>query len=121
MFEYYMSAHMCHILIDMPSVWSPQEIVDNLKFIRKLPPNWNISEPSAKPTAWEDRCVSGTAWETPHPLYLRTHNKWMNYRMVDIYSCESRLANESTANISCEVRVNCGCTIVAPCSLFSKP
>jgi hypothetical protein len=42
----------------------------------------------------------------------------MNYRMVDVFSCESRLSNKSTDNISCEVRVNCGCTIVAPFSLI---
>jgi len=42
----------------------------------------------------------------------------MNYKMVDITSCESRLANESTANITCEVRVNCGCMIIAPFALI---
>jgi Heterokaryon incompatibility protein (HET) len=88
------------------------------KLLRKLQPNWNISDPNAKPTGWIDRCVSGTFWENPAPAWLRTHNMSMNYRMVDITSCESRLANESTASISCEVRVNCGCTIVAPFSLI---
>jgi hypothetical protein len=38
----------------------------------------------------------------------------MNYMMLDVTSCESHLQNESTAGISCEVRVNCGCKIVAP-------
>lgn len=33
MFEYYKSARICHILLDIPQVWNPQEIVDNLKFI----------------------------------------------------------------------------------------
>ena len=88
------------------------------RLLHKLQPTWNISDPVAKPTGWIDRCVSGTVWENPHPLYLRTHNMSMNYRMVDITRCESRLAYESTANISCEVRVNCGCTIVAPFSLI---
>ena len=88
------------------------------RLLRKLQPNWNISDPNAKPTGWIDRCVSGTYWENPHPLHFRTHNMSMNYRMVDITSCESRLANESTASISCKVRVNCGCTIVAPFSLI---
>lgn len=88
------------------------------RLLRKLQPNWNISDPSAKPTGWIDRCVSGTFWENPDPLYFKTHNLSMNYRMVDITSCESRLANESTASISCEVRVNCGCTIIAPFSLI---
>lgn len=88
------------------------------RLLRKLQPNWNISDPNAKPTGWIDRCVSGTFWENPTLVWLRTHNMSMNYRMVDITGCESRLANESTANVSCEVRVNCGCTIVAPFSLI---
>ncbi|KAL9120146.1 MAG: hypothetical protein Q9187_003304, partial [Circinaria calcarea] len=33
MYEYYKSARTCHILINMPQVWYPQDIVDNLKFI----------------------------------------------------------------------------------------
>jgi hypothetical protein len=88
------------------------------RLLRKLQPNWRITDPTAKPTAWEDRCVNGTFWERPHPHYLRPHNMSMNYRMVDIVSCQSRLANESTANISCEVSINCGCVIVAPFSLI---
>jgi hypothetical protein len=62
--------------------------------------------------------VSGTGWEYPEPLIFRVHNRSMNYKMGAITGCESRLQNESTANISCEVRVNCGCTIVAPFSLI---
>jgi hypothetical protein len=65
-----------------------------------------------------DRSVSDTLWENPNPLYFRTHNMSINYRMVDLTSCESRLANESTANISCEVRVNYRYTIVTPFSLI---
>jgi len=84
------------------------------RLLRKLQPDWNITDPNAKPIKWIDRCVSGTFWENPDPRYLKTHNMSMNYQMVDITGCESRLANESTAKISCEVRVNCGCTIVAP-------
>jgi hypothetical protein len=38
--------------------------------------------------------------------------------MVDITGAESRLQNETTAGISCEVRINCGCTIIAPFSLL---
>ena len=38
--------------------------------------------------------------------------------MVDITGCETCLENESTVSISCEVRVNCGCTITAPFSLI---
>jgi len=51
-------------------------------------------------------------------LDFRVHNRSMNYRMGEITGCGSRLENESTASISCEVRVNCGCTIVAPFSLI---
>lgn len=87
------------------------------RLLGKLQPNWEISDPSAKPTGWIDRCVSGTYWENPHPLYLRTHNMSMNYRMKSVTSCESRLENESTASISCEISVNCGCMIVAPFSM----
>ncbi|KEF51132.1 uncharacterized protein A1O9_12746 [Exophiala aquamarina CBS 119918] len=88
------------------------------RLLSKLQPDWKTNDPSAKPTGWEDRCVSGTDWENPNFRYIRTHNWSMNYRMVDIKGCETRLHNESTANISCEVRVNCGCTIVAPFSLM---
>lgn len=87
------------------------------RLLGKLQPNWKISDPSAKPSGWIDRCVSGTYWENPHPLFLRTHNMSMNYRMQSITGCESRLENESTSSISCEVSVNCGCLIIAPFSL----
>jgi len=38
--------------------------------------------------------------------------------MAGITHCESRLWNEGTKKISCEVRVSCGCTIVAPFALI---
>jgi hypothetical protein len=88
------------------------------RLLSKLQPRWKISDPNAKPTGWIDRCVSGTDWEKPHPLLFRVHNRSMNYKMGAIFACGSRLQNESTAGISCEVRVNCGCTIVAPFSLI---
>ncbi|RMZ67601.1 Heterokaryon incompatibility 6 OR allele [Pyrenophora seminiperda CCB06] len=88
------------------------------RLLRKLSPHWTTTDPSAKPTAWEDRCVSGTFWENPPPAFFRSHNMSMNYRMIDISSCESRLWNQNTAKISCEVRVNCGCTITAPFALI---
>ncbi|EDU45144.1 HET domain containing protein [Pyrenophora tritici-repentis] len=88
------------------------------RLLRKLGPNWATTDPSAKPSAWEDRCVSGTFWENPPRQFFRSHNMSMNYRMVDISSCESRLWNQNTAKISCEVRVNCGCTIIAPFALI---
>ncbi|KAF2759976.1 hypothetical protein EJ05DRAFT_537160 [Pseudovirgaria hyperparasitica] len=86
------------------------------KLLKTFQPHWNVSDPSAKPPNWIDRCVSGTPWENPDLRFLRTHNMSMNYRMLDIdtASCGSRLANESTAKISCEVHINCGCIIIAP-------
>jgi len=88
------------------------------RLLSKLGPDWTISDPNAMPVDWINRCVSGTFWENPNTKYLRTHNMSMNYRMVDITDCHSRLHNERTAKISCEVRVNCDCTIIAPFSLI---
>ncbi|KAH7384007.1 heterokaryon incompatibility protein-domain-containing protein [Pyrenochaeta sp. MPI-SDFR-AT-0127] len=88
------------------------------RLLRKLRPKWYVSDHSAKPVNWEDKCVSGTFWENPDPLYIRPHNESMNFRMNDVYECGSRLANNSTAFITCEVRINCGCTIVAPFSFI---
>lgn len=88
------------------------------RLLRKLLPFWKTSDPIAKPTGWVDRCVSGSGWENPDPFLFRVHNRSMNYIMGELTHCESRLYNESTAGISCEVRVNCGCTIVAPFSLI---
>ena len=50
------------------------------RLLSKLQPQWNIGGPSMKPIQWENRCVSGTFWENPHPQYLKTHNLSMNYR-----------------------------------------
>lgn len=86
------------------------------RLLRKFQPNWTVSDPNAKPNSWIDRCASGTFWENPDQWLLRTHNMSMNYKMedIDIARCGSRLANQSTAKISCEIRINCGCRIVAP-------
>ncbi|KAI8931100.1 hypothetical protein NX059_012110 [Plenodomus lindquistii] len=88
------------------------------RLLKSLRPYWKPSDPTAKPPAWEDRCVSGTFWENPSLSYLRTHNMSMNYRLSAIATCDSRLWNQTTANLSCEVRVNCGCTITAPFALI---
>ncbi|KAF2834747.1 hypothetical protein M501DRAFT_1020538 [Patellaria atrata CBS 101060] len=88
------------------------------KLLHNLQPEWTTSDPIAKPTGWVDRCVSGTFWENPSREYVRVHNQSMNYRIVDITGCESRLYNKRTESISCEVTVNCGCTIIAPFSLI---
>ncbi|KAI0455696.1 heterokaryon incompatibility protein-domain-containing protein [Xylaria acuta] len=87
--------------------------------LRNLKPQWDKTDPEAKPFRWPERCVSGTFWANPDCRHwLRTHNMSWNYRMGAIYECESRLAQGTTANISCEVRINCGCTITAPFSLI---
>ncbi|CAM1505828.1 Fc.00g114650.m01.CDS01 [Cosmosporella sp. VM-42] len=86
------------------------------RFLNKLQPYWDISDPNAKPAGWINRCVSGTVWENPFPEYFRAHNMSMNYKMVSMVGCGSRLENENTESISCEVRINCGCVIVAPFS-----
>ncbi|KAM5344910.1 hypothetical protein ACJ41O_010772 [Fusarium nematophilum] len=88
------------------------------RLLGKLLPMWETTDPSAKPMGWEDRSVSGTFWEDPEVIGFRPHNLSMNYRMVSITRCGSRLANGSTANITCHVTVNCGCTIVAPFALI---
>jgi Heterokaryon incompatibility protein (HET) len=86
------------------------------RLLGKLQPNWRWTDPNAKPRGWIERCVNGTPWEIPHPYSLRSHNYSMNYNMIDMIDCGSRLENSSTANMSCEVRVNCGCKIIAPFS-----
>ncbi|PNP76143.1 hypothetical protein FNYG_10512 [Fusarium nygamai] len=88
------------------------------RLLEKLQPMWETTDPSAKPVEWEDRSVSGTAWEHPDLMGFRAHNFSMNYRMVSMKRCGSRLANGSTASITCHVSVNCGCTIVAPFALI---
>ena len=57
----------------------------------KLQPNWHYTDANAKPRDWTKRCVSGTHWENPHPHYLRRHNMSMNYRMIHMTGCGSRL------------------------------
>ncbi|KAJ3456221.1 hypothetical protein MRS44_016244 [Fusarium solani] len=88
------------------------------RLLRKLQPMWETTDPMAKPVGWEDRSVSGTFWENPNIIGFRAHNLSMIYRMVSITKCGSRLANGSTASITCHVSVNCGCTIVAPFALI---
>ncbi|KAI8627913.1 heterokaryon incompatibility protein-domain-containing protein [Xylariaceae sp. FL1651] len=89
------------------------------KMLTKLAPIWKPSDPNARLSQWIDRCVSGTIYERVDcPSYLRTHNSSMNYKFPAITGCASRLAKGSTANISCQVRVNCGCTITAPFSFI---
>lgn len=87
------------------------------RLLGKLRPQWRISDPCAKPKNWIDRCVGGTPWGDEESLKKRrVHNESMNYRMIDITDCESRLHNPTTEKISCEVRVSCGCSIIAPFS-----
>jgi hypothetical protein len=88
------------------------------RLLNKLLPDWHWTDPNAKPTGWIDRCVSGTPWGNPDPDSIRFHNWSMNYNFVDMKDCGSRLYNESTKNIVCEVRIKCGCTITGPFSLI---
>jgi hypothetical protein len=88
------------------------------RLLDNLDPYWRVTDPNAKPGGWKDRCVSGTHWENPNPLALRVHNWSMNYQFDAIYDIGSRLHNKTTEDISCAVRVNCGCTIIAPFSLL---
>jgi hypothetical protein len=75
-----------------------------------------VGDSNARPKNWVDSCVSGTGLGNPDPRLLRIHNASVNYCMPDINFVGSGLENQSTAAISCEVRVKCGCTIVAPFS-----
>jgi len=89
------------------------------RLLYSLKPEWTMTDITAKPFEWADRCVSGTPWENlTSPFDLASHSTSMNWRFGSITSCGSRLAKGSTANISCVVRVNCGCTITAPFSLI---
>lgn len=90
------------------------------RLLYKLQPTWKVTDPNAKPSQWVDRCVSGTSWENPAPHHIRAHNHSMNYIFRDFKGCQSRLQNDTTADIACEVRINCGCTIVAPFSLVME-
>ena len=100
------------------SIMDPDgDLVDfRRRLLRKLRPTWKFTDRNAKPAGWIDRCVSGTWWEHPDPHFIRVHNMSANYRMVDVTGCNSNLHNESTKDIVCDVRVKCGCTIVAPFS-----
>lgn len=88
------------------------------RLLQKLQPHWTVTDPNAKPTGWIDRCVSGTGWGNFNPSLFRVHNRSMNYRLGAMTGCGSRLHNETTAGISCEVRVECGCVITGPFSLI---
>ncbi|ETS85745.1 hypothetical protein PFICI_03770 [Pestalotiopsis fici W106-1] len=88
------------------------------RLLQSLRPVWTVSDPYAKLPGWIDRNVSGTQWQNPDPWSLRSHNHSVNYVMDESLDCNSRLHKGSTKKIMCEVRVNCGCTIVAPFSLI---
>ncbi|QYS99450.1 HET domain-containing protein [Trichoderma simmonsii] len=100
------------------SVFDPGEDLGNFRktLLEKLQPYWDTTDPSARPLDWIDRCVSGTEWEKPSYEYLRHHNMSMHYRLRHITDCNSRLESPSTRNISCRVKVNCGCVVEAPFS-----
>ncbi|KAF1347301.1 hypothetical protein EJ07DRAFT_143078 [Lizonia empirigonia] len=91
---------------------SPAEYRRSL--LRKLQPQWRISDPNAKPKGWEDRCVSGTFWEAPHPHEVKVHSRSFNYRMVDLFGFDCREETEHTKQLSGEVEMSCGCIYRAP-------
>jgi hypothetical protein len=82
------------------------------KLLQRLLPMWRVSDHNAKPAKWEDRCVSGTAWEDPRGVWV--HNWSFSYRMIDLEGFNCQLATETTAEVSCRFEVNCGCTFTAP-------
>lgn len=83
------------------------------RLLGRLQPKWRTTDANAKPDRWEDRCVDGhLEWECP--VDFRVHNRSVDYKMVDVTGYGSRLHNDSTADLVCEVRVNCGCTLTAP-------
>ncbi|KAK5651434.1 hypothetical protein OQA88_12522 [Cercophora sp. LCS_1] len=90
------------------------------RLLRNLGPWWHVSDRNAKPSNWVDRCVSGTAWADPAPGMLRAHNESAEFDMVDIFGCESRLQNETTARIYCVLKAGCGCEITGPFSLIME-
>ncbi|KAK4168261.1 heterokaryon incompatibility protein-domain-containing protein [Cladorrhinum sp. PSN259] len=88
------------------------------RLLYKLMPFWSVSDRSAKPPNWVDRCVSGTPWESPAPEFTRVHNMSMKYEFSSITHCRSRLHNDTTASITCELLLNCGCRLIGPFSLM---
>jgi hypothetical protein len=88
------------------------------RLLKSLRPMWDVSDPYARLPGWIDRNVSGTDWQNPDPWSIKCHNRSMNYIMDDSLDCNSRFHKGSTAKVMCEVRVNCGCTILAPFSLI---
>jgi hypothetical protein len=88
------------------------------KLLGKLRPVWRLTDPTAKPAGWIDRCVSGTPWENPHLEHIKVHNCSMMFRFPDITDFRSRLYNKNTANLVCHVRTSCGCTIEGPFAMI---
>ncbi|KAK3987245.1 heterokaryon incompatibility protein-domain-containing protein [Cladorrhinum sp. PSN332] len=88
------------------------------RLLDQLVPFWAVTDRSAKPPNWVDRCVSGTPWENPTLEFARVHNQSMHYDFASITGCGSRLHNDTTASITCELVINCGCRITGPFSLM---
>ena len=91
------------------------------RLLKKLEPWWTVSDRNAKPSEWYDRCVSGTGWASPERSKFRVHNRSMDVHMEDIFGCGSRLYNETTNMITCELTIDqCGCKITGPFSLMME-
>lgn len=94
---------------------SSTDIVEyRTRLLNKIKPNRDITDPAAKPADWINRCVSGTEWE--NPTLFKSHNMSVEYAMSHITSCDSRLENERTADIVCDVTINWGCRFTVPYS-----
>lgn len=113
---------LAHIATVLGSALDPAGNVLEYKsrLLHRLNPQWKTSDPNARPSNWPERCVSGTAWENKECTSMgrMPHNTTMNYHLGAITGCDSRLSRGTTAKISCEVRINCGCVITAPFSLI---
>ncbi|KAK3380808.1 hypothetical protein B0H63DRAFT_494827 [Podospora didyma] len=79
-----------------------------------------FTDAHAKPVEWIDRCVNGTVWENPSSKTFRAHNVSINFYMVDVTGCQSRLYDETTKNRLCQLMVQCGCTVTAPYYFIMK-
>ncbi|KAK4466383.1 heterokaryon incompatibility protein-domain-containing protein [Cladorrhinum samala] len=88
------------------------------RLLYKLQPFWTPTDRNAKPPNWAARCVSGTPYETPELGNARIHNMSMDYALGAIDGWGSRLHNDNSKGLVCEVEVNCGCRIVGPYSLI---
>ncbi|KAK4452252.1 heterokaryon incompatibility protein 6, OR allele [Podospora aff. communis PSN243] len=91
------------------------------RLLKKLEPWWTVTDRNAKLAEWWDRAVSGTGWADPTREKFRVHNRSIDVHMEDIYGCSSRMYNETTKSITCELTIDqCGCKITGPFALVME-